>query len=92
MKPFVVYIKPNKNDNIILTKDEFEQYLQEAYDKGYTDGKAVGGVTITSSPITPLTTPGTPLNPWYTYPNITCDTAHPKTCELNKGTGITLHS
>ena len=84
MKPFVVYIKPSKNNNIILTREEFEQYIQEAYDKGYADGKALRDVTIT-----PLTNPGTPLNPWYT---ITCNTVHPKTCELNKSTGVTLHS
>ena len=83
MKPFVVYIKPSKNNNIILTKEEFEQYIQEAYDKGYADGKALRDVTIS-----PLPNPGTPLNPY----TITCDTVHPKTCELNKSTGVTLHS
>ena len=87
MKPFVVYIKPNKNNNITLTREEFEQYIQEAYDKGYADGKALRDVTIT-----PLTNPGTPLNPCYTIPTITCDTAHTKTCELNKSAGVTLHS
>lgn len=40
MKPFVVYIKSIKDDNVTLTKDEFEQCIQEAYDKGYADGKA----------------------------------------------------
>ena len=52
MRPFVVYIKPSKNNNIILTREEFEQYIQEAYDKGYADGKALRDVTIA-----PLTNP-----------------------------------
>lgn len=92
MKPFVVYIKPSKNNNIILTKEEFEQYIQEAYDKGYADGKALRDVTITPSPVTPLTNLGTPLNPWYSIPTVTCDTAHVKTCASNTSTGRTLHS
>ena len=39
MKPIVIY--PNNNGNkITLTKEEFEKYLKEAYDTGWTDGRA----------------------------------------------------
>jgi len=33
MKPIVIY--PNNNSkNVVLTKEEFEKYLKEAYDTG----------------------------------------------------------
>lgn len=90
MKPFVIYIEPNKNDKLTLTKEEFEQYIQDAYDRGYADGKLVNsGITITPTP----STPATPYTPWYTTP-VTCDGLHPKTVGLttNKNTCTTLHS
>lgn len=39
MKPIVIY--PNSKDNkITLTKEDFENYLKQAYDTGYSDGYA----------------------------------------------------
>ena len=38
MKPVVIY--PNNQTNTItLTKEEFEKYLNEAYEQGKADGK-----------------------------------------------------
>ena len=90
MKPFVIYIEPNKNDKLTLNKEEFEQYIQDAYERGYADGKlANSGITITPNPLTPAT----PCTPWYTTPG-TCGDLHPKTIPLTAGktTSATLHS
>lgn len=40
MGPIIVYTNDPKN--IILTKEEFEKYMQEAYDQGYWRGIAIG--------------------------------------------------
>lgn len=41
MKPIVIYLQ---SDKIQLTKEEFEKYLQQAYDEGYEDGKKVSTI------------------------------------------------
>ena len=41
MKPVVVYIDRNSS-KITLTKEEFEKYLKDAYDNGYSDGYVSG--------------------------------------------------
>ena len=64
MKPIV--LKENQDGKIVITADEIERMVNEAYNEGYKDGKANGGITITNpSPWTP-----TP-QPWYT--TVTCD-------------------
>ena len=78
MKPIVIY--PNSKDNkITLTKEEFEDYLKQAYDTGYSDGYAAGkSMNWINTPITyPTTNPiewtnTTPdIIPDYT--KVTCD-------------------
>lgn len=45
MKPIIIY--PNsKDDKISLTKQEFEDYLKQAYDSGYADGYNAGRTTV----------------------------------------------
>lgn len=39
MGPIIVYTNDPKK--IILTKEEFEKYMQEAYDQGYWRGAAI---------------------------------------------------
>lgn len=39
MEPIIVYTNDPKN--IILTKEEFEKYMQKAYDQGYWRGAAI---------------------------------------------------
>lgn len=88
MKPFVIYIEPNKNNKIVLTKEEFEQYIQDAYERGYNDGKQVYSGITTPSPSTP-----SPITPWYTTPYITCDTHIKGNSESTLNTRpVTLHS
>ena len=36
----VVVVEKNKDGKIELTKDELQKMLDEAYDKGYSDGRA----------------------------------------------------
>ena len=58
MRPIVIYV--GKSDEIKLTKEEFEKYLKEAYDSGYSEGYAAGNrhyypwwtPTITNVPLT----------------------------------------
>lgn len=48
----VVVVEKNKDGKIEFTKDELQKMLDEAYNKGYSDGKATRWDTITypSSP------------------------------------------
>ena len=60
MKPIVIYLDKH-NDEIKLTRKEFEEYINKAYDQGYACGYAEGkkyypwwncnGNTITTSPM-----------------------------------------
>lgn len=42
MGPIIVYTNDPKK--IILTKEEFEKYMQEAYDQGYWRGAAISHI------------------------------------------------
>ena len=69
MKPFVVYIDVNA-DKITLSKEEFEKYLKEAYERGHEDGYNKGLACNRSN--------------WWNYPQITTNeirygTASPST-------------
>lgn len=70
MKPFVIYVEPNRNGKIVLTKEEFELYIQDAYERGYTDGKRAIIVPPTSTP--PCT------SEYVTLPYITCTSTSSK--------------
>ena len=78
MKPIVIYPK-NDGDKVTLNKKDFEEYLRQAYDAGYSDGHAAGRATNWWT--TPITYPTTnPTINWTTEPNdvpnpykITCD-------------------
>lgn len=73
MKPIVIYLDKH-DDEIKLTKKEFEEYINKAYDQGYACGYAEGkkyypwwgngGITYTSTnvprDITFNTSTGTP--------------------------------
>lgn len=67
MKPAIIYIKEEveNDDKIILSKEDFEKYINEAYEQGKRDG-----AFLTLSPVTSPSTP-TPYYPNYT--TITCD-------------------
>jgi len=43
---FVVVVSPNKNGKIELTKEELQKMLDDAYNKGYTEGKSKSYDTI----------------------------------------------
>lgn len=66
MKPAIIYIKEKSenDDKIILSKEDFEKYINEAYEQGKRDG-----AFLTLSPVTSPSTP-TPYYPNYT--TITC--------------------
>lgn len=55
---FVVVVSPNKNGKIEMTKEELQKMLDDAYNKGYTEGKSYGYQTIT--------VPSWKMNDWYT--------------------------
>lgn len=44
---FVVVVSPNKDGKIELTKEELQKMLDDAYNKGYTEGKSKSYDTIT---------------------------------------------
>lgn len=59
MKP--VILKADQDGRIMITAEEIEKIISDAYDQGYQDGK--GSVTV---PYEPETT-------WSKWPPITCD-------------------
>ena len=66
MKPII--LKAGQDGKIMITAEEIEKMVSDAYNEGYCDGKANGGITITQpSPWTP--SPYIPT--WYT--TVTCD-------------------
>ena len=82
MKPIVIYLDKH-DDEIKLTRKEFEEYINKAYDQGYACGYAegkkyypwYGGITYTSTNAPQEITYGTgkKYNPNDTT-QITCDT------------------
>ena len=75
MRPIVI-LYPSKDNKISLTKEDFEEYLRQAYDAGYSDGYNAGkNNNWWNTPITwygdkwTNTTPN--IQPNYTH--ITCD-------------------
>lgn len=83
MKPIVIYLDKH-DDEIKLTRKEFEEYINKAYDQGYACGYAEGkkyypwwgngGITYTqtNAPKEVFYGTGKEYNPDYTQ--ITCDT------------------
>ena len=59
MKPIVIYVGTNKDGKLEMTKEQFEQFIQESFDQGYKAGMAKGIVVYPSitnpTPSTPLT-------------------------------------
>ena len=71
MKPIVIYVDKQKN-NITLTREEFEDFINKAYEQGYSCGYADGRKNSTWWPYytnTPsITSTSSKLNPY----GITC--------------------
>lgn len=75
MKPIVVYLTDKK---ITLTREDFEQYIKDAYDAGRAEGYNEGvascrrydwwNVPITTTPTVTFDTKTTPYDPY----KITC--------------------
>lgn len=42
MKPIIIYT--SDSDKLVFTKEEFEKYMQEAYDQGYWRGAAISHI------------------------------------------------
>ena len=61
MKPIIIYL--NKEDEIKLTKKEFEQYIKDAYNQGYDCGYAEGKKNNYWSPYWYNTCTNTNTNP-----------------------------
>jgi len=81
MRPIVI-LYPSKDNKISLTKEDFEGYLRQAYDAGYSDGYNAGkNDNWWNKPIT-----------WYgdkwtnTTPNIQPDYTH-VTCDAHNDIG-----
>ena len=74
MKPIVIYPK-NDGDKVTLNKKDFEEYLRQAYDAGYSDGYNAGkNNNWWNTPITyPATWTSTNPNIVPDYTKITCD-------------------
>lgn len=70
MKPIVFYINETnqKEGKIVLSKEEFENMLERAYQQGRADGAS----QIITTPCTPFPSPTIPPSP---IPVITCEAA-----------------
>ena len=82
MKPIVIYPKDN-GDKIILTKKEFEEYLEQAYNAGHADGYAAGKTFNWWS--TPITTQ--PNITWTSKTSTTPNNPYTITCEAHNDLG-----
>ena len=84
MKPIVIYL--DKNEEIKISKKDFEKYINDAYDAGYAAGYANGKNSNYTYPwwnTSPtITTPNTPQplkitwdtnTPEINLPQVTCD-------------------
>lgn len=74
MKPILIYVETNKDGKLDMTKEQFEQFMQDVFNQGYEAGMAKGTVVYPSitSP-TPNTPPSViPYSSWYT--SIPCQT------------------
>lgn len=82
MKPIIIYLDKH-DDEIKLSRKEFEEYINKAYDQGYACGYTEGkkyypwwnsGITYTSNNTQPLDIKytGKEYNPNYTQ--VTCNT------------------
>ena len=99
MRPIVIYV--GKSDEIKLTKEEFEKYLNEAYSAGYDAGYANACKPYVSYPwwtntqptiTTPNTQPlkitwDTGTQPEIDLPHITCDAANDLSSYTTKTAG-----
>ena len=78
MKPIVIYPK-NDGDKFTLNKNDFEEYLRQAYDAGYSDGYNAGknsnwwNTPITYPTTNPIQWTNTTPNIVPDYTKITCD-------------------
>lgn len=61
MKPEVVFVKVDDNDNIIISKEELEEIVEKSYNEGLIAGRQE---TYPALPIYPY--PINPSNPWST--------------------------
>lgn len=51
----VVILTTDKDGKVLLTKDDLQKMLDDAYNKGYSDGKSSGWYsTITTTPNSPV--------------------------------------
>lgn len=57
MKPEVVFVKVDDNDNIVISKEELEEIVEKSYNEGLIAGRQE---TYPVLPVYPLN----PLNPW----------------------------
>lgn len=49
MKPITIFVGTNKQNNVILTPTQLQQYIEQAYQAGYADGSKITPWPITSS-------------------------------------------
>ena len=69
MKPII--LKADQDGKILVTVEEIEKMVSDAYDEGYRDGKQMAPITI-NNPRVDYPGVGTPWLPtWYT--TVTCD-------------------
>lgn len=72
----VLFISEDKNGNIILTREQIEDLLEQAYQKGYSEGKAAAPVV---NPVPDYWNPPnrydtTPVKRW--WEDVYCTTSH----------------
>lgn len=89
MKPIIIYMSQTF-DKVVLKKEEFDEYIHNAYNEGYSDGYSAGQGMKVYYPYYPYT--AAPSWTW-DYTKITCDTktaptAHYATTNTDELTGI----
>ena len=77
MKPII--LKADQDGKILITAEDVEKMVSDAYDEGYRDGKQETPITINNPRVDYPGVDKPWLPTWYT--TVTCDTVELKTSE-----------
>ena len=75
MKPII--LKADQDGKILITAEDVEKMVSDAYNEGYSDGKQAAPITINNPRV------DNPYSPWMPtwYSTVTCDAVELKTGE-----------
>lgn len=74
----IVVVTPNKNGKIELTKEQLQEYLEQAKAEGAKEERERNSNRLIVNPCGPLTYPNNTGNPPINWDKFTCGTVNPE--------------